>query len=164
MLLMHSCLAKSWFVPLSNHSGFGGPYSKALSISPSKEQLFSISSVGRCFQRCCITAEWLPGSKTRAGSTESLNPWGTVQLGSSSGLEVEAMLGPISLRSLCSRLSRDVAYCCPVRPNPSWDREYAMDGNPGASSLLRGKECHAESSTGLKARRRPATGGTCDSE
>lgn len=75
------------------------------------------------------------------------------------------MPGPISPRSLCSRLSRDVAYCCPVRLNPSGDREYVMEGSPGASPALEVKECHESgaSSAGLKVRKRP-TGGTCDSE
>lgn len=95
---------------------------------------------------------------------DSLNPCGPVQLGSSSGLELEAMQGPISPRSLCNRFSRDVAYCCPVRLNPSEDREYVSDDNPGPSPALAVNECQepGASSAGLKDRRRPATGGTCE--
>lgn len=80
----------------------------------------------------------LPCSKFIEGSTDSLNPWGAVHLGKVSGLET--LLGPTSPRSLCSRLSRDVAYCCPVRLSPSEDRHMMVD-SPGASPGLEVKGC-----------------------
>lgn len=85
----------------------------------------------------------------------SLSPGCTIQLWCSSGLEPEARLGPTSAGSLCSRLRRDVAYCCPVRPSPSGDREYAMDGSPVLSPALAANGCHVSgaSSVGLKVRR-----------
>lgn len=76
------------------------------------------------------------------------------------------MLGPISALSLCSRLSRDVAYCWPVRLNPSVDKEYAIEGKPGPSPGLVGNECQelwGVSSSGLKVKRRPGPGGSWDS-
>lgn len=94
-------------------------------------------------------------------STGSRSPGCTIQLGCSSGLELEGRLAPISACSVCSRLRRDVAYCCPVRLSPSGDREYAMDGSPMLSPPLAVKGCQelGESSAGLKVKRPP--GGSC---
>lgn len=103
-----------------------------------------------------------PCSKPTAGSMGSLNPGCTIKLWCSSGLELEAMLGPLSLGSLCSRLRRDVAYCCPLKLNPSGERGQAMDGNTVPSPGLPVNGCHDSGvwSAELKAKRCP--GGSCD--